>query len=254
MPGCQEESLRPTTTQLARRSYSHQLLGARRRRRPARRAHDGLAGVLRRPGAQDRTRQVAGADAAAVHAPRGRPALSRREDHRPFTLDPVKPDDTVVFLAHGHRRGAAQLHAVGPAPPRPPGPILSACCVRYSRTWLTGPSTSELMRRHPQLHVPEPDHAGGRRRGHKVYIQDLITSGQLEERLGRALDPARTHVFLCGNPKMIGVPEKDRETGRCVYPQPPGVIEIAGETRASRRTSPTSSSRATSTTRNTGEQ
>ena len=41
-----------------------------------------------------------------------------------------------------------------------------------------------------------------------------------------SLDPERTHVFLCGNPKMIGVPEKDRETGERIFPQPPGVIEI----------------------------
>jgi ferredoxin--NADP+ reductase len=62
--------------------------------------------------------------------------------------------------------------------------------------------------------------------GHKVYIQDLITSGQLEQHLGQPLDPARTHVYLCGNPKMIGVPVKDRETGQRAYPQPTGVIEI----------------------------
>jgi len=62
--------------------------------------------------------------------------------------------------------------------------------------------------------------------GRKVYIQDLITSGQLEERLGQTLEPARTHVFLCGNPKMIGVPEIDRQTGQRVYPQPSGVIEL----------------------------
>ena len=61
---------------------------------------------------------------------------------------------------------------------------------------------------------------------HKVYIQDLITSGQLEEQLGQTLDPARTHVFLCGNPKMIGVPAKDPGTGQRLYPQPAGVIEI----------------------------
>src|SRR5262249_16033691 len=54
----------------------------------------------------------------------------------------------------------------------------------------------------------------------KVYIQDLITSGELETTLGSPLDPANTHVFLCGNPKMIGVPEKG------MFPQPPGVIEI----------------------------
>ena len=61
---------------------------------------------------------------------------------------------------------------------------------------------------------------------HKVYIQDLITSGQMEEHLGQRLDPARTHVFLCGNPKMIGVPVKDRTTGQRSYPAPKGVIEI----------------------------
>ena len=60
----------------------------------------------------------------------------------------------------------------------------------------------------------------------KVYIQDVITSGELEEHLGAALDPAKTHVFLCGNPKMIGVPTRDKATGAVTYPQPPGVIEI----------------------------
>ena len=60
----------------------------------------------------------------------------------------------------------------------------------------------------------------------KVYIQDMITNGLLEEYLGEMLDPSRTHVFLCGNPKMIGVPTKDRETGKREYPQPLGVIEI----------------------------
>ena len=49
--------------------------------------------------------------------------------------------------------------------------------------------------------------------GRKAYIQDLIGSGQLEEKLGRPLELATTHVFLCGNPKMIGVPVKDRQTG-----------------------------------------
>jgi ferredoxin--NADP+ reductase len=33
-------------------------------------------------------------------------------------------------------------------------------------------------------------------------------------------------VFLCGNPKMIGVPVKNKETGVREYPQPLGVIEV----------------------------
>jgi ferredoxin--NADP+ reductase len=60
----------------------------------------------------------------------------------------------------------------------------------------------------------------------KVYIQDLITGGQMEDVLGRRLDPTRTHAYLCGNPKMIGVPEKDRETGERRYPRPVGVVEL----------------------------
>jgi ferredoxin--NADP+ reductase len=59
-----------------------------------------------------------------------------------------------------------------------------------------------------------------------VYIQDLIASGELAQALGGALDPATTHVFLCGNPKMIGVPARDKETGAATYPTPTGVIEL----------------------------
>jgi ferredoxin--NADP+ reductase len=59
-----------------------------------------------------------------------------------------------------------------------------------------------------------------------VYIQDLIASGELAERLGGAFDPATTHVFLCGNPKMIGVPVRDRDTGTMNYPQPVGAVEV----------------------------
>ena len=33
-------------------------------------------------------------------------------------------------------------------------------------------------------------------------------------------------MFLCGNPKMIGVPVKNKDDRRREYPQPPGVIEI----------------------------
>ncbi len=38
----------------------------------------------------------------------------------------------------------------------------------------------------------------------KQYLQDLFTSGQLAEAAGDDLSPSNTHVFLCGNPAMIG--------------------------------------------------
>jgi ferredoxin--NADP+ reductase len=143
-----------------------------------------------------------------------------------YTLDPVQPSDTIVSLATGtgeapHNYMLWELLRRGH-----PGRILSACCVRYRRDLAYLAMHEELMRRYPNytflsLTTREADTVM-----HKVYIQDLLTSGLLEQSLGQPLDPARSHVYLCGNPKMIGVPTKDRETGQRVFPQPTGVVEI----------------------------
>jgi ferredoxin/flavodoxin---NADP+ reductase len=143
-----------------------------------------------------------------------------------YTLDPVKPGDAVVFLSTGtgeapHNYMVWELLRRGHA-----GPILAACCVRYRQDLAYRELQEPLMRRYPNyrylaLTTREADTVD-----HKVYIQDLITSGQLEERLGRPLDPEHAHVYLCGNPKMIGVPTVDRATGQSHYPEPTGVIEI----------------------------
>jgi ferredoxin--NADP+ reductase len=143
-----------------------------------------------------------------------------------FTLDGVRPTDAVVFLSTGtgeapHNYMLWELLKAGH-----PGPIFAACCVRHRRDLGYLPVHERLVRDHPNYaYVPlttRENDAGGK----KVYIQDLIRSGQLESRLGRPLDPATTHVYLCGNPNMIGVPVKDRETGERRYPQPAGVVEI----------------------------
>jgi ferredoxin--NADP+ reductase len=143
-----------------------------------------------------------------------------------FTLGPVQPDDTVLFLSTGtgeapHNYMLWELLRRGHR-----GRILAACCVRYRRDLGYRELNDELMRRYPNytyltLVTREPEVFG-----QKVYVQDLINSGQLEERLGRPLDASHTHVFLCGNPAMIGVPQKDRHSGARVYPKPLGVIEI----------------------------
>jgi ferredoxin--NADP+ reductase len=143
-----------------------------------------------------------------------------------FTLDPVKSDDAVVFLATGtgeapHNYMLWELLRRGHQ-----GRILSACCVRYRRDLAYLAVHEELMRQFANytflgLTTREVDTVNN-----KVYIQDLLTSGQLEDRLGQPLNPERAHVYLCGNPKMIGVPVKDRETGMRTYPQPTGVIEL----------------------------
>jgi ferredoxin--NADP+ reductase len=226
-PGCQEETLKPgEETKLVRRAYSigcsildeqgHLLNGDR---------IDWLEFyiVLVRE---------SGSDKAPGLTPRlfllkegGRLNLVEKITGH-YTLEPVQPGDTVLFLATGtgeapHNYMLWQLLRRGHA-----GRILSACCVRYRRDLAYLQIHEELMRRYANytylsLTTREADTVKN-----KVYIQDLIISGQLEEQLGLPLDPAHTHVFLCGNPKMIGAPVKDRETAQLTYPQPTGVIEI----------------------------
>jgi len=143
-----------------------------------------------------------------------------------YTLDPVQPGDSVIFLATGtgeapHNYMTWELLRRGHT-----GRILSACCVRYRRDLAYLATHEELMRRYPHytylgLTTREADTIG-----QKVYIQNLLTSGQLEARLGRPLDAEHTHVYLCGNPNMIGIPTVDRATGETRFPQPQGVVEI----------------------------
>ena len=59
----------------------------------------------------------------------------------------------------------------------------------------------------------------------KQYLQDYFQSGKLEQELGAKLDPKRTHVFLCGNPAMIGPPETGSDN-TLVYPEPTGMVEL----------------------------
>ncbi len=61
----------------------------------------------------------------------------------------------------------------------------------------------------------------------KRYLQDLITDGDLAEAAGGNLDPTTTHVFLCGNPAMIGLPEE--EDGVEQFPETTGVVELLVE-------------------------
>jgi ferredoxin--NADP+ reductase len=143
-----------------------------------------------------------------------------------FTLEGVRPTDTVLFLSTGtgeapHNYMLWQLLKSGHR-----GRIVSVCCVRRRADLAYLPTHERLVRDFPQYtHLPlttrEPDQAGN-----KVYIQDLITSGRLAEVLGAPLDPRSTHVYLCGNPKMIGVKVKDPVSGERSYPASVGAIEV----------------------------
>jgi ferredoxin--NADP+ reductase len=143
-----------------------------------------------------------------------------------FTLEPVKPTDNIVFLSTGTGEAPHNYMLWELLHGKHQGRILAACCVRYKRDLGYLAIQEELTRRYPQYTYLSLTTREAANVGHKVYIQDLINSGQLEERLGDTLDPARTHVYLCGNPNMIGVPSVDKKTGAATYPTTLGVIEI----------------------------
>jgi ferredoxin--NADP+ reductase len=226
-PGCQEESLAPAEeARLARRAYSiscsilddnHELLDLERA------AWLEFYIVLVR-------------DSEAAKPPALTPRLFLlRQGERlflgekitgHFTLEGVKPDDTVIFLSTGTGEAPHNYMLWELLRNNHRGRILSACCVRYRRDLGYEPTHLRLMARHAHytyLPLTTRETTPG---GKKVYIQHLIASGELERVLGKPLDPATTHVYLCGNPKMIGLPEKDRETGVEQFPQPPGVVEL----------------------------
>jgi ferredoxin/flavodoxin---NADP+ reductase len=224
--GCQPESLKPDdTTKIVRRSYSIS------------------SSIYSEPGVlRDMTQDdwIEFYIVLVRENPDGRvPALTPRlfalkEGDRlnigekivgHFTAEAVKPADTAVFLSTGtgeapHNAMVWELLRRGHT-----GKILSACCVRLKKDLGYFDTHQELMRQFPNYkYLGLTTREAGTTS--KKYIQDLLTSGELEENIGETLDPAKTHVFLCGNPKMIGVPIKDKETGLRHYPQPLGVIEI----------------------------
>lgn len=136
-----------------------------------------------------------------------------------YTLDAVtNPAGTVLFFSTGtgeapHNAMVTELLRKGHH-----GPIVSAVSVRNAVDLGYLETHRELERRHHNYHylpmpTREPDVA-------KRYIQDLIRDGDLA-RLGISLDPVTTHVYLCGNPAMIGIPDEDGG-----FPEVTGVVEL----------------------------
>lgn len=138
-----------------------------------------------------------------------------------YTLAQVTdPSSTVIFFATGtgeapHNAMVIELLRKGHF-----GQIVSAVSVRRWGDLGYRAKHEALAERYPNYHyIPLPTRESD---VPKRYIQDLIEGGDLQE-LGVTLDPDRTHVFLCGNPAMIGIPE-DGE-----FPEPRGVVEMLTE-------------------------
>lgn len=143
-----------------------------------------------------------------------------------YTLAPVtNPSDTVLFLSTGtgeapHNGMIIELLRKGHR-----GPIVSAVSVRQAVDLGYEEKHRELESRYTNYHylpmpTREPDIA-------KRYIQDLFRDGTLVEDLGISLDAETAHVFLCGNPAMIGLAED--VDGVEKFPEVVGVVELLTE-------------------------
>jgi ferredoxin--NADP+ reductase len=142
-----------------------------------------------------------------------------------YTLDPVRPDDTVLFMATGtgeapHNKMLLELLRTAHR-----GLMASVVCVRFRSDLGYSDNHQKLVARLPDYRYIWLTTREQENLQNKLYIQDLIRAGELERRIGRPIDPAHTHAFLCGNPKMIGVPERGAD-GQMHYPQPTGVVEL----------------------------
>ena len=53
------------------------------------------------------------------------------------------------------------------------------------------------------VYLPTLTHANETWTGHRLWIEEILEKGILEEESGIVLDPDKTHFFLCGNPKLV---------------------------------------------------
>ncbi|TWU48016.1 ferredoxin--NADP reductase [Rubripirellula reticaptiva] len=159
--------------------------------------------------------------------PGGRLELQRKITGH-YVLGEIDPDDTVLMLGTGtgeapHNAMSAHLLASGHR-----GKIVNVTSVRKRCDLGYAKEHAELMTqyanyrylcfttRDPEnLDPAHPNFVG------KQYLQALFTSGKLAELAGDPLSPSNTHVFLCGNPAMIGYVPPGAEP-----PSTPGMLQV----------------------------
>ncbi len=136
--------------------------------------------------------------------------------------DPTTP---LVFLSTGTGEAPNIAMAVELLRTGHTGPIVSVVTARHWSDLVYVDKNRALEERfanYTYLPIPtrEPD-------VEKRYIQDVVRTEFTPDSLGIELDPATTHVFVCGNPDMIGLPDESGDEP--VYPEPTGVVEMLVE-------------------------
>lgn len=142
-----------------------------------------------------------------------------------YTLAPITdPNQNVLLLSTGtgeapHNSMIVELLGKGHT-----GQITSVVSVRNLKDLGYIDKHQELEKRYSNYkYIPLPTREVNIP---KRYIQDLLKIGVIEDEFGVEIDPSNTHVFLCGNPSMIGKPEE--QEGVLIFPETstPGAIEL----------------------------
>jgi ferredoxin--NADP+ reductase len=143
-----------------------------------------------------------------------------------YTVERVNdPSCSVVFVATGTGEAPHNAMLVELLRKGHHGRILSVVSVRYLSDLAYDREHRELEERYRNYrYLPVPTRETGQP---KRYAQHLLQDGSIEEALGAPLDPAGTHVFLCGNPGMIGLPDFD--AGKPVFPETVGMAQLLHE-------------------------
>ena len=128
-----------------------------------------------------------------------------------YVLSEINPEDTILMLGTGTGEAPHNAMVAKLLSQQHRGMIVNVTSVRRRTDLAYAVEHKKLMTRYANYrYLPfttrdpenlDPSHPGfvG-----KQYLQQLYTSGRLAEAAGDRLDPANTHVFLCGNPAMIG--------------------------------------------------
>ena len=139
-----------------------------------------------------------------------------------YNLEGIKKTDQVVFFATGTGEAPHNAMIWQLLTQKHEGPIVSVVSVRYNADQAYRGLHEKLAKEYKNYH---PIYLATREPGQpKQYAQDLIQQGLFEKKTGVLLEASKTHVYLCGNPSMIGRPEI--KNGQKIYPKPAGLIEI----------------------------
>lgn len=151
-----------------------------------------------------------------------------------YTLDPVRPEDDVLFLATGTGEAPHNAMIWDLLRRDHPGRVASIVSARHREDLAYHAVHRRLAGRFPRYRyqaVVTRDREEGPEAGAPgVYpaagrrLQDFFRDGSLEQWAGFPVRPGSTQVFLCGNPGMIGPPR--RLSGKRVFPEETGMVEL----------------------------